>query len=251
MKLKKILPNLDGLEAAIAALYNKKDDGKYHLDVEDDDGAELLRAKEHEKGLRQIAERDLATAQEQLTQATARVQELTAAQATDVQTLRTQLTTEHERVVNALNAKHQKDSDQLNNAIKKTFVDNVAAGLAKEIALDEGSAELLTEVMKKRLVVEMVNGEPVTRVLQKDGSASTMSPDALRDEYFTNDKYSGIMRASDGSGGGATRTGTKVGDLAGKKLDDLTELQRNELQRTNPAELQRLVDEKRAGLGNR
>ena len=65
MKLKKILTSVDGLDASIAALYEKREDGKFHLLLEDDDGAELKRAKEHEVGLRKIAEqeRDAAVAE--------------------------------------------------------------------------------------------------------------------------------------------------------------------------------------------
>ncbi len=244
MKLKKIIATLDGLDEAIAALYEKKEDGKFHLNVEDDAGDELRRAKDHEKGLRQIAEQERDQARTELATAQGKINELTAAQGTGVQQLRDQLTADHNRLMDELKAKHKKEVDGLNSAIKKTFVDGVAASLAKEIAVDEGAAEILGEILKKRLTTEIVNGEPLTRVLSPTGEASSMTPDQLKEEYFTNEKYASIMRASDASGGGAG--GSKKGGGTTKPFKDMGDKERGELLRTNPALFHQLVAEERA-----
>lgn len=244
MKLKKILDSLDGLDAALHGLYVKQADNKFHLQLEDDDGAELRRAKEHEVGLRKIAEQERDTAKTELATAQAKVTELTNAQGTDVQKLREQLTADHERLMSEADKKHKKEVEGLNSAIKKTFVDSVATGIAKDIAVDDGAAELLGELLKRRLTVEIVNGEPLTRVLAPDGQASTMTPDQLKNEYFTNEKYASIMRASNASGGGAG--GGKKGSGASKPFAEWGDKERTQLLRENPTEFHRLVAEEAA-----
>jgi len=245
--LKKILDKtaFSALHEELQKLYKVGDDGKYHLLVEDDDGAELKRAKDHEVGLRKIAEQERDAARAELATAQEQVTTLTAAQGTSVQQLREQLTAEHTRLMSEANKKHEKEVQGLNAAIKKTFVDGVASGIAKDIAVDDGAAELLTEVLRKRLTVEIVNGEPLTRVLSPTGEASTMTPDELKNEYFTNEKYAGIMRASDASGGGAT--GGKKGSGASKPFAEWGDAERGALAKSNPAEFQRLVDLEKAG----
>lgn len=242
--LKKILETLDGLHEEVQKLYAKQADGKFHLQVEDDDGAELKRAKEHEVGLRKIAEQERDTAKAELTAAQTKVQELTNAQGTDVQKLRDQLTADHERQMTETTTKHRKEVDGLNSAIKKTFVDSVATSIAKEIAVDDGAAELLGELLKRRLSVEIVAGEPLTRVLAPDGTASTMTPDQLKNEYFTNEKYASIMRASNASGGGAG--GGNKGSGTPKLFKDMGDTERAALLKENPVEFRRLVAEERA-----
>lgn len=241
MKLKKILANLDGLDAAIAALYEQKADGKFHLDVEDEDTGALLRAKEHEQGLRKLADQTAATATADLTAAQTRIAELERAQSATTVELRA----DHERAVAALTEKFTKERAALEGSVKKIYVGDVANRIATEIAVDEGAAELLGDRLRSRLVVEMVNGEPVTRVLAADGTASNMSPDDLKAEYLSNQKYAAILRASDASGGGASGGGSKGGGAAGKKLADLGDAERNKIRTENPAEWTRLVDEAR------
>lgn len=239
-KLKKILETLDGLTDVYVDLYEKRDDGKFHLLLEDDDAEPLRRAKEHEVGLRQIAERDLATARQELTNLQTRITELENAQSSTTQQLRA----DHERTMNQLKEQHAKDKASLEATIKKIYVNDVANRIANEIAIDEGAAELLSESIARRLSVEMVNNEPVTRVLNADGTASNASPDALKTEYLQMKKFAGILRASDASGGGANGGGGG-GGAPRKKLADMGDAERTKLARENPSEFQRLVDEAR------
>lgn len=247
MKLKKILPNLDGLAEAIAALYSKAADGKFHLNLEDDDGEELRRAKEHEKGLRQIAERERDEARTELTTVQTELTTLKAAAPKDVQTLRESLTAEYEGKINKLKADHDKEKAGLTDTIKKIFVHDVASGIAKDIAIDEGAAELLTDTIARRLTVEMVDGSPLTRVLSADGKPSAMTPDELKNEYFTNERYAGIMRASDASGGGASNG--KRGSGGSKKLHEMGDEERTQMQKQDPAGWQRVLKEARENAG--
>lgn len=244
--LKKILEKtaFEALHEELQKLYGVGADGKYHLKLEDDDAEPLRRAKEHEAGLRKIAERDLEAARTELAAAQGKVEELTKSQSSSTLELRA----DHEKAVQKLKEEHDKKTKALEDTIKKIFVNDVASTIAKDIAVDDGAAELLSEVIRKRLTVEMVNGEPVTRVMAADGTASNMTPDELKNEYFTNEKYAGIMRASDASGGGASN-GKKSGGATYKTLDDLGDAERTKLQKENPAEWQRLVDAKRQAVG--
>lgn len=238
--LKKILPNLEGLDETIKGLYVKKADGKYHLDVEDDDGAVLMRAKEHEVGLRKIAEQERDEAQAKVAAAEAKVAAMAASQGSSVQEVRTSLEAEWRAKVQSAEEKGAREKLALEKTIKKVFVDQVAASIATSIALDEGSAELLSTVIGSRLTVEIVDGEPMTRVLSADGRPSAMTPDELREEYFTNKKYAAIMRATDSSGGGAAG-GQGGGGASDVKFRDMGDVQRAELLKTNPAEFNRQV----------
>ena len=234
----------DALHEELQKLYKIGGDAKsYLLDVEEDSGAldEVSRAKEHEVGLRKIAERDLATATASLETATARIAELERTQSSTSQELRA----DHERAVNKLKEDHKKATENLEKTIKKIYVNDVASKIATEIAIDEGAAELLGEVLQRRLSVEMVNGEPVTRVLNVDGTASNSTPDQLKTEYLQMEKFASMLRASEASGGGASGGG-KGGGASGKKLADLNDEARNKLAKENPGELQRLMDEEAA-----
>ena len=240
MKLKKIIDSTEGLNEAIAALYEKKEDGKFHLLLEDDDAEPLRRAKEHEVGLRKIAEQERDQARSELAAAQTKVGELERSLSQDTTSLRA----DHERVVAKLREDHAKDKSGLESTIKKIYVGDVANRISTEIAIDEGAAELLAESIRRRLSVEIVNGEPVTRVLNADGTASNASPDDLKAEYLHMKKYAGILRASEASGGGASGGG-KGGGAAKKKLADMGDAERTQMARENPAEFQRLQDEAR------
>ncbi len=235
--LKKIRENLEGLDEKLHDLYEKKADGKFHLKLEDDDAEPLRRAKEHEVGLRQIAERDLNAAREELVAAQSRIQELESQSSRSTQELRA----DHERAVAALKEQFNKEKAGLEGTIREIFVDNVANRIAKDIAIDDGAAELLGFSLRQRLQVEMIDGKPVTRVLNADGTASNMSPDDLQKEYLQNAKYSGILRASNASGGGASGGGHGGG--ATKKLKDMGDAERREWFERDPEGFQRAVAE--------
>lgn len=237
MKLKKILDSLDGLAEAIAALYTKKADGKFHLELEDDDAEPLRRAKEHEAGLRKIAEQERDTAIAERDAAKTEVAKLKEDAGKDKNQLREELTADHNRVVAKLKDDHAKETDTLKASIKKIYVHDVASGIANEIT---EVPDLIMPLLEQRLQVEIVNGEPVTRVLSADGKASTMTPDELKDEYLQNPKYARIMRANGSSGGGAS--GGNGGSGAPKKLSDMTEAERVKMHKEDPAGYKRLVD---------
>lgn len=238
MKLKKVIDTLEGLDASLQALYVEREDKKFHLDLEDDDAEPLRRAKEHEVGLRKVAERDLERAKQRVTELESKVGDLEESAGKSVQDLRKTLETSFQQKVDKLTQDHEKEKATLEKSIKKVYVDNVAERIANEIS---DSPEILLPHLRSRLSVEIVDGEPVTRVTDAAGKASALSPDDLRDEYFTNAKFAPIMRATKGSGSGASNSGGRGG--ASKKFSALTEKERLELFRGNRPEYDRLKAE--------
>lgn len=241
MKLKKIvaaLSEVTGIPAdVVATLYEQKTDGKFHLTIEDDDAEPLRRAKDHEVGLRQIAERDLATRTTELETANATIAQLNTDAGKDKQTLRESLQAEYADKEKKLVEKHAKEKEALEGTVKKVYVNDVAHRIATELT---DVPDLLLPLLERRLQVEIVDGQPVTRVLAADGKPSTMTPDELKAEYFQDKKFERIIRGNNASGGGAS--GGNGGSGAPKALKDMSEGERTKMAKDDPAGFQRLVD---------
>ena len=234
--LKKLRENLDGLSDELKALYDQKADGKFHLKLEDDDAEPLRRAKEHEVGLRQIAERDLASARAELQTALAEVNKLKEDAGKDKNQLREQLQAEYAEKERKIIEAHQKETEALTATVKKVYVDDVAFKIANDIT---DVPDLLLPLIEKRLQVEIIDGKPVTRVLKENGEASTMTPDELKTEYSQNKKFERIIRGSNASGGGAS--GGHGGSGAPKKLKDMGDEERAAWHARDPEGFQRAV----------
>lgn len=235
MKLKMKLDNLDGLDESLHSHYVEKD-GAYVLDIDGyEDPAALKRAKDHEKRLRQEAEtkvRDL----------TAKVGELET-EVTDLQDANRQkggsaaLEQSYKDKITKLEEKHTKELEGRDTQISKLLVDNVADTMASELS---DSPELLSDVIRKRLKAE--NGE--TRVLDTNGEPSATTVEELREEFRSNKKYAAVIRGSQANGGGSGGGGK--GGSSTKSFKDLSEKERVELAKSNPAEFQRLLDAHKA-----
>ena len=63
---------------------------------------------------------------------------------------------------------------------------------------------LITDQFAKRLSIEDVNGTPVVRVINPDGTPSTAALGDLQKEFLDNKELSTIIKGKAGSGGGAT-----------------------------------------------
>lgn len=237
--LKKILEvaAFDALHEELKKFYKASDDGKYRLQLEDDDAEPLRRAKDHEVGLRQIAERDLATARTALETATATIETLKADAGKDKNQLRDQLKAEYDEKERKLKEDHAKETEALTATVKKVYVDDVAFKIANDIT---DVPDLLLPLIEKRLQVEIIDGKPVTRVLKENGEASTMTPDELKQEYSQNKKFERIIKGSNASGGGAS--GGHGGGGAPKKLKDMGDAERTEWAKRDPEGFQRAVD---------
>tara|TARA_R110000803_G_scaffold19510_7_gene50997 strand:+ start:650 stop:1369 length:720 start_codon:yes stop_codon:yes gene_type:complete len=91
---------------------------------------------------------------------------------------------------------------------------------------------LISEQVARRLVVEEVNGVPVVRVQNADGTPSTAALADLQKEFLDNKEFSSIIKAKAGSGGGATPG--QGGGATTKSLKDMTASEEATFERENP-----------------
>lgn len=94
---------------------------------------------------------------------------------------------------------------KLSNTVRKTLVDNVAATLASKISI---SPTLMLPHIQRRLTVEEVNGEFVTRVLDSNGAPSASTIADLEKEFLANKEFAPVLVGSKGSGGAGTGGGS-------------------------------------------
>ena len=235
-KLKMQLDNLDGLDESLHGFYEERD-GKFHLNLDGyEDPAALKRAKDYEKDARKKAEKDLKDLREEFDQfreEMANNNDDKSRKKGDVAALEQS----YKDKIEKLKADHQKELDGRDTTISKLLVDNVADTMAAELS---DSPELLSDIIRKRLKAE--NGE--TRVLDANGELSATTVDELREEFRSNKKYAPIIRGSQANGGGSGGGGKGGG--ATKSFKDMSEKERTELARSNPAEYHRQLDAYRA-----
>lgn len=102
---------------------------------------------------------------------------------------------------------------KLNGAISKLLADGTARDLANALST---VPSVMAKVIRERLTVDMSGDEPALRVLDANGKPSAMSVDDLKKEIASNKEFAAIIKASNGSGGGATNGGAdKLPPLGG------------------------------------
>jgi hypothetical protein len=225
MALKAILDKVEGLPEPILKEYKQGEDGKFHLDIDGLDdhpgvGA-LKRAKDHEKTNRQSVEKllkDSQTASEKLQNELDEIRR-GAIPKGDVE----KLEGSWKEKVTKLEATFTGRLEKANNSLQKLLVENVAQQMAAEIST---SAELMLPHIRKRLTTEEVDGQFVTRVLDKDGKPSALSIKELQEELVTTAAYKPILVGTKASGGGASGATNRGGAPGGGNLGQM-----------NPAEL--------------
>ncbi len=214
MAVKMTLASLDGVPADVAKEYKKvEQEGKtvFLLDLDGyEDPAALKRAKDHEKEARKTAEKqakDLATEKEKLQEEIDEMRRGNLPKA-DVDKLEASWKTK-------LAAKEAELTGKLTSAqksLQKHLVDNVATTLAAKIS--SAPAVILPHI-RSRLAAEEVNGDFVTRVLDKDGKPSAMSIEELQKEFTENKDFAAILVGSRASGSGGSGSGAGSGGSGG------------------------------------
>lgn len=201
--MKKVLTEAEweALHEQLQAVYSMGQDGKYHLDVTDDDTDALVNAKNHEKEKRKIAEAKVAAfekeAQDAKDEAERAAEEL-ARKNGDTDALEESWRQKNAKEVAAEKEKADKANAVLNNMLITSAADNIANEICTVPAL-------LKDTIQKRLRVEITEaGTAITRVLDAAGQPSALSLDDLKKEFVDNKDYAAIIKASNGSGGGAT-----------------------------------------------
>lgn len=121
-------------------------------------------------------------------------------------------------------------------AINNLSVDAAAQKLASEIST---TPELLMPLIRQRLKAEQVDGKVTTRVLDTVGQPSALTLEDLAKEFKSNAAYAPIIIGSKASGGGAGGQGNGGG--ATKKLTEMSEAERVDLYKRDPAAFDQLV----------
>ncbi len=231
MTLKYQLDSLEGLEPAVAAMYEEKD-GKFVLKIEgipqpeDTTGLrnkveELLREKKDEKARREQAEEAARIAAEEAARKNGDTEALDRSW--------------NEKYTKALGEKDQ-TLTALQAQVHALTVGATAARLAGELAV-QGSSAVLQRLIEPRLSMDMRDGKPVVVVLDNEGRPTALTPDELKNEIISDAALAPLVAGSKATGGGAA--GSKGGGAA-KTWDQLSGMERVELRRTNPAEHARL-----------
>ena len=101
---------------------------------------------------------------------------------------------------------------------------------------------LLTPQIAGRLSVEEVNGQPVVRVKNADGTPSVASLDDLKKEFVDNKEFSKIIKTNVGSGGGASHVPGSGGAATTKKLSEMTASEEAQFEREHPDEYAAAVE---------
>jgi hypothetical protein len=113
----------------------------------------------------------------------------------------------------ALAAKEAEATERL----KQDAVNKEIEGLAKMFV----SPALAKTFIKERLTAEIVEGQPIVRVLSKDGKASALSVEDLKKEFLTDGELKSSLIATKGAGGGsgAPTAGGGSGAVVDDKFD--------------------------------
>ena len=120
----------------------------------------------------------------------------------------------------------QRDSD---------LVKSEALKLASSLSDNEHNQAILQMLIEKRLAAE--NGQ--VKVVDDLGNATISTIADLKNEISTSGKFDSLITGTKASGVGATGQGTQ----GTKTLKDYTEGELIELQKTNPAEFNRIINQ--------
>lgn len=122
--------------------------------------------------------------------------------------------------------------------INKLLINDKAQEIANEIST---SPNIIMPHIKQRLTVESVGDDAKTRVLDKDGNLSATTISELKEEFKANADYSAIIKATQGSGGGAAGGSNQSGST-GKSLKDMNATEEAKFANENPEEHKRMVE---------
>lgn len=214
------------------------DGDNYKLNVEvsaDDDPAELKRAK-----AREVETRKQET--ERANKLEAEVTRLKQANG-DVATLEASW---KEKLATAEKTS-QTAVGKLTGFIEKSLLDAKANEIAAKISTNP---ELMFPHVRGRLKADLEGTTPLIRVVDGAGNLSASSLEELQKEFVANPTFKTIIIASlatgGGAAGGAGSSGNGGASPGNKKFNELTETERIELHKNNPAEFNRLASEHKA-----
>lgn len=117
-----------------------------------------------------------------------------------------------------------------------------ASGIAGELAV-QGSSSVLRRLIEPRLSMEMRDGKTTVVVLDNDGRPTALTLDEFKTEVTNDPALAPLVAASKASGGGAAGSRSPGGK---NRLSDLSESERIQLAKDNPAQFAKLVEQARS-----
>lgn len=198
-------------------------DDEYTLDLEGyEDPGELRRARDREKADAAQAKKDKIKAEEEL----AELRRTTSRGTGDIAALEKSWKETADNRVNEAKGETKKTKAKL----AKIMRDDVALRIATKISV---SPDLILPHIANRLQAEIPDdGDPLTRVLDKDGKPSASTVEDLEKEFVADPKFAAIIIGSKASGGGASGDHNSGG--AGKKPSEYTAADRVTLFKSDP-----------------
>ena len=208
LKRKITKAEFDALADVLKAEYKASGDS-YVLDT--DDAADLIAARDREKEARRQAEKEAKEAKDALDA----LKDDKSRKDGDIEALEASWKAK-------LAAAEKKAADldaTLNNERKDRYVTAEADRIAKRFTVPG----LMRDQIAKRLQVEIHDGKPIVRVLDKDGKPSANSVADLEKELVDNPEFKGIVIASKATGSAgdtSKRPGGSAPNLSNRNNDD-------------------------------
>jgi len=235
-KLRLTKTEWEALSEEMRKLYVADGDG-YKIPLqEDDDPAALRRARDRERDDAKALRADLGALRTKITE----LEGKTARENGDVKALETSWQkkyTDREKELTGV-------IDGFKQEITKSLVKQAIGQISSAVTAKPEDAELLEPHIAGRFdVVFDSENKAQLKIKDKEGKLSALSLEDLQKEILADPKFGKIVVASKASGSGAGGGRNNSGGGAAKKLSDMSEPERVQLHRDNPAEFKRLVAE--------
>lgn len=203
--LKYKLDSLDGIDKGLQSFYEEKD-GAFVLKVEGvDDGAELKRAKDHEKKARQQAEREREELRAALEEKNQELENLIPKSSAEEQA------NKFKKQLEKLERESSQKISTYQQQLQKLLIDQKAEAIARELAVP-GSEAVLIPHIKSRLALDEQNFTTV----YKNADGIDYSEKEMIEEFRGSAAFAPLLVASKATGGGASQS--KGGGAAAKSI---------------------------------
>lgn len=232
MKFKLNKTEFDSLPEAFKVEYNLEgEEATLKLEGGEDVSA-LKNAKEHEKEARKLAE-------DRLREAEVREQKLKKdllSAGGDEDKLK-QVEARHQKEIETLRNERQAEVNKFKEIRNTGLIQKEVAKLAESFTIPS----VISPTISQRLAVEEIDGQPVVRVVNPDGSPSVSSISDLKKEFLDNKDYSSIIKANVGSGSGANSSTAASGASADVELSKMSISEKVAFKRENPEQYEALT----------
>lgn len=198
--LKKIINSLDSIPEELHKFY-KESNGKFILQVEDDAGAQAIRALEKERD-------DHSKTKEKLREANASIEALEEAATKGSKTaeeLERDITARHEKKIK----KAEETIASLRSHVETDMINSALKGVSEIFTIP---SEFATPMLRNRVRVDFdENMTPKLVVLDEQGKATVATIDEFKRELIDNPRFEHIVRKSQASGSGTSGGGFSGG----------------------------------------